>query len=500
MSLRVFAIVLLLTLAACTTQSQQTAIDRLHPCKGDEGPTDAYCGVLSVFENRETKTGRTIDLRIVVLPALSTDAKPDPLFFLAGGPGQGAAEMARPLRELFRRVQQDRDIVLVDQRGTGKSNPLRCKSDSDSLSELDESDQAAVDRLRNCLEKYDADPTQYTTSIAMDDLDDVRVFLGYDRVNIYGGSYGTRAALEYLRRHARHVRAIVIDGVAPPELRLPLFMARDAQRALDLLLAACDGDAACRERYPHLSPRVRALIERLDREPLKTRLVHPRTGIADDVTVKGSLIAGTIFGALYSPLASSLIPALVERAERNDFQGMLALAMINDGLVDNMAIGMQMSVLCAEDFPRISPEDARRASTGTVFGKHLVETRLKICGFWPKGKVEAAYYEPVKSSVPTLILSGELDPVTPPSWGELVSKTLPNARHVIVPGTGHGVLSTGCGMRLIREFLDRGTPDGLDGRCLEALKRPPFFTTPSGPDPAPATTPPAPSAPSPLRP
>jgi pimeloyl-ACP methyl ester carboxylesterase len=222
----------------------------------------------------------------------------------------------------------------------------------------------------------------------------------------------------------------------------------------------------------------------LEKKPVNARLTHPRTGVTDDVTVKGGLVAGTLFGALYSPLAASLIPAIVERAEQDDFQGMLALALMNDGLTDNMSIGMQLSVLCAEDFPRITPEEREREGNSTMFGEHLMETRMQACEFWPKGTVPADYYEPVQSAVPTLILSGELDPVTPPTWGDLAAKTLSNAKHLIAPGTGHGVLGTGCGMRLIRDFLDRGSVEGLDESCLASLKRPPFFLTPAGPDPS----------------
>jgi pimeloyl-ACP methyl ester carboxylesterase len=356
---------------------------------------------------------------------------------------------------------------------------------SDSLKEIDENDLTGVNRLKNCMQSLeaDADLRLYTTPIAMDDLDDVRAFLGYDKINLYGGSYGTRAALVYLRQHEPHVRAMIIDGVAPPDMRLPLFFARDAQRALDLLLADCEKDEQCRAQYPHLAQRLRGLVERLEKAPIKTRLVHPRTGVEDEVDVNAQLVSSTIFGALYSPLAASLIPALIERAERNDFQGMLALAMINSGLADNMAIGMQMSVVCAEDFPRISPEDIAAQTKTTIFGDRLLESRMKVCGFWPKGSVPAAYYEPVQSSVPALILSGELDPVTPPGWGETAAKTLPNSKHLVAPGTGHGVLGTSCGMRLIYDFIQKGSAEGLDSSCLKSLKRPPFFLTPAGPDP-----------------
>src|SRR5688572_974584 len=215
---------------ACGGGSGTLALDRLHPCTSADGPTDAYCGTLTVFENRAAKSGRQISLWVVVLPAVRPVAR-DPLVFLAGGPGQGAAQLARQIRAAFRTVQRTRDIVLVDQRGTGKSNPLNCRSDANSLREMTESSDAGLQRLKRCLDGYDADVRLYTTTIAMDDLDEVRVHLCYDRINLYGGSYSTRAALVYLRRHGQHVRTMILDGVAPMDMRLPVFTARDAQRA-----------------------------------------------------------------------------------------------------------------------------------------------------------------------------------------------------------------------------------------------------------------------------
>lgn len=479
----VFALLLFVAPLGCAKQQTQTAIDRLQPCKGDEGPTDAYCGRFRVFENRETRQGRTIDLKIVLLPALSSDAKPDPLFFLAGGPGQGAAQMGRMIKELFRRVQTTRDIVLVDQRGTGDSNPLDCTADTDSLRALNEGDELGLARLRKCLQIYDADPRLYTTTIAMDDLDDVRAHLGYGQINLYGGSYGTRAALVYLRQHEANVRSVILDGVAPTDMRLPLFFARDAQRALDKLLTDCEADEVCRSQYPRLAERTRALVARLEKEPARVRLTHPRTGIAEEVTIDAAFIANIVTSALYSPLLSSTIPELVKRAEANDFQGLLALALMSENAAENMSAGMQLSVICAEDYPRITPEDAARESAGSMFAGYLLTSRLKACEFWPKGTVPAAYYEPVSSSVPALVMSGDLDPVTPPTWGDAAAKHLKNARHIIVPGTGHGAIGTGCGVRLAREFIERGSAEALDTSCLQALKRAPFFLTPAGPDP-----------------
>jgi pimeloyl-ACP methyl ester carboxylesterase len=471
--------------AACNRAARPTALDRLHPCKSGEGLTDASCGTLTVFEDRAAGTGRTIDLNIVVLPALAADSKSDPLFFLAGGPGQGAAKMARSLRPLFRRVQTTRDIVLVDQRGTGKSNPMDCPSNDESLKQLSESDEAGLERIKTCLTELNvkADPRLYTTTIAMDDLDDVRAYLGYDQINVYGGSYGTRAALVYLRQHEPHVRTVVLDGVAPTDMRLPLFFARDAQRSLDRLVADCAADAVCAKKFPDLGPRIVALFARLSKAPAHVKLIHPRTGLAEEVDIDVRFIANALAGALYSPLMSSLLPELVIRAEANDFQGMLALAMMGESSSDEMSFGMQLSVVCAEDYPRIVPDEAQRASVGTVFAGHLLTARMKACEFWPRGAVDAAYYQPVTSAVPALVLSGEIDPITPPSWGQSVADHLSKSRHIIAPATGHGVLTSACGMKMIRQFIDAASVDGLDVSCVQSLRRPAFFLLPAGPDP-----------------
>ena len=470
-------------LYGCASGAAPSAIDRLHPCASEEGPTDAYCGTYTVYENRDARQGRTIDLRIVMLPALGNDARPDPVFFLAGGPGQGAAQLARGIREFFRRLQTQRDIVFVDQRGTGKSAPLNCANNTDALSLINESDEAALARLKTCMAGFDADLRLYTTSIAMHDLDEVRAYLGYDRINLYGGSYGTRAALVYLRQHEPHVRAVVLDGVAPTDMRLPLFFARDAQRALDRLFADCEADQACRTLYPDLAARTRRLFERLDKAPVRARLAHPRTGEVGEVTINTTFVGNIVFSALYAPMMSSLVPELLKRAEADDYQGLLALALMNETALDNMAIGMQLSVICAEDYPRITAADQARESEGTVFGAHLLTARLKACEFWPKASVPPAYYEPVRSDVPVLLLSGDLDPVTPPSWAEQVRPHLPNSRHYIVPGTGHGVLTTGCGTRLVRAFIER-PQERLDDSCVRTMARPPFFLSPAGPDPS----------------
>jgi pimeloyl-ACP methyl ester carboxylesterase len=474
----------LFVLSGCNQTRSIPVIDRLKPCTGYDTPVDAYCGTLKVFENRQTKQGRQLDLNIVVLPALRSDAQPDPLFFLAGGPGQGAAKLAKAVRTIFSGVQRERDIVLVDQRGTGKSNPLNCFEDEDeSLKALAQTPEQAIQTLKACQAKYDADLTQYTTTIAMDDLDDVRAFLGYEKINIYGGSYGTRAGLVYMRQHGDRVRAAILDGVAPTFMRLPLYFPRDAQRAFELLARDCAADAGCNTAYPNLLERMRALVARLEKEPPLVKVTHPRTGETAEIRIEARLVANVIVQALYSSTMMALVPAIVAAAERNDFQSMLALAGMSSSDDPNMSIGMQLSVICAEDAPRNTTDDLQKGAESTLFGKHIMSIQQAGCTFWPRGKVDDSFYEPVTSSIPTLVMSGEIDPVTPPTWGEQVAKTLSNSKHIVMPGTGHTPGGTGCGQRVMKSFIEKGTVDGIDTACVERVRRPGFFVTPAGPDP-----------------
>jgi pimeloyl-ACP methyl ester carboxylesterase len=474
------AFTMLLMAAACQ-RAGQSALDQLHPCRIAEGPPDAFCGTHRVFENRATRTGRTIDLKIVVAPALRRDPKPDPLFIFEGGPGGGAATLASLRIPMFRRFQTDRDVVLIDQRGTGESNPLDCSVDQED-DDLGSIDDYPVRRFRSCLDKLQADAAFYTTSIAMDDVDDVRRFLGYERVNLWGGSYGTRAALVYLKQHENSVRSVVLDGVAPPDMRIPLYMARDGQRALDRLIDDCAKDTSgCARAYPDLRATVAALWTHLAAKPRVT-FTHPRTGKPTTVHVSQRLIASIVFQSLYSPEITALLPQLLTDAATGNFQGLFALAFSTELPKGAMSEGLFLSVVCAEDMPRISQDDIARETAGRFIGSAMFDTRMKPCEFWPKGSVPADYYAPVASSKPVLLFSGEDDPVTPPSWGEHVKATLSNSRHIVVPGAGHITLMRGCVRDLVGTFLDTASVEGLQTACVNALSRPPFFTSYTGPE------------------
>jgi pimeloyl-ACP methyl ester carboxylesterase len=468
-----------LLLTACQS-AQRTVLDRLHPCDIAEGPPDAFCGQLQVFENRDTHAGRTIDLKIVVAPALRRDAQPDPLFVFEGGPGGGAATLAPYRVPMFRRFQIDRDIVLVDQRGTGASNGLDCTVDDGDRDDFRALDDYPVDRFRHCLDTLDADPRLYTTPIAMDDIDDVRAYLGYESINLWGGSYGTRAALVYLKRHEAHVRSVVLDGVAPTDMHLPLYMARDSQRALDRLIEDCARDVSCRQQFPDLAKTIRQLWTTLTTRPVVS-FTHPRTGQPERATVSQRLVAGIVFQALYVPEVAALLPRLLTDAAAGNYQGLFALAFSRDLPKGGMSDGMFLSVVCAEDLPRITPDDIARETAAGFIGTVMFDTQMRPCEFWPRGSVADDYYVPVASDRPVLIFSGADDPVTPPSWGEQVASHLPRSRHFVVPGAGHITFMRGCVPEMVAAFLQRASADDLDGSCLTALSRPPFFTSYTGP-------------------
>lgn len=465
--------------AACRPDPSEprTAIT-LARCRlaGLEAP--ALCGTHEVWEDRGSKAGRRITLHVAVIPARLRARDADPIFVLAGGPGQGAIALATQVVPLFSRLNDTRDVVLLDQRGTGESHPLDCEDSGDSLQSLFE-DAIPEKAVRECLEALDADPRHYTTAVAIEDLDEVRARLGYDKLNLWGGSYGTRVALEYLRRHGDRVRSVVLDGVAPAGMKLPLSFVADGEAALERLLEACAAEKHCRTTYPDLRETIGALRGRLARAPARVVIQDPRTGERQAVTVNENVFLSGIFRPLYVPELASLLPYGVASAASGDFNPLLAQNLeFADDVSENLSLGMHLSVICAEDVPRITPEDLEGLGR-SFFGRALIDDFIRACRVWPKGPVAADFYEPVRSDVPALVLSGGIDPATPPRHGAAVARTLPNAKHLVAPHLGHGVSAHGCAPRLIESFIRKASARELDASCLERIPRP-LFVLPLG--------------------
>jgi pimeloyl-ACP methyl ester carboxylesterase len=453
----------------------------LKPCKLPGIDEELLCGKLTVFENRVTHAGRTIDLNVVVVPALDSNQKEEPLFDLAGGPGEASTGSAEYYAKEGKEYRRHRDVVLVDQRGTGNSNPLnaprKTRNPQDYLTEMYPVEY--VKTMRQALEQR-ADLTQYTTSIAMDDLDDVRAWLGYERVNFFGISYGTRAVLVYMRQHSDRVRSAILMGVAPTYLKMPLHHARAAKRAMDLLLQECAADAACRQAFPQIQTEWEAVLERLGREPARVEYSPPDKSAKVIVEIQRDIFAEKLRNRMYSRESAARIPLIIHQAAQGDFSPFLKEAIPADKSVpDFIADGLYLSVTCAEDVPFIDQDEAAQANAGSPFGNYRVVQQTRACSMWPQGKIPDDYHEPVSSDIPVLIFSGNMDPVTPPERGEEVASHLPNSRHVIIAHGAHGIdglTNVECLDKLMLEFLSKGNARDLDTTCVERVLAPPFVT------------------------
>jgi pimeloyl-ACP methyl ester carboxylesterase len=442
----------------------------------------ALCGRYEVWEDRETKKGRRIALNVAVIPALAK-AKPDPVFLLAGGPGQAATEVPWMQMSWVKKMRRYRDIVLVDQRGTGASNPLDFIKPNEKIPFKELLKPGIRDlKVEKLIKGFDADLTKYTTDIAMDDLNEVKEALGYGKINLYGGSYGTRAALIYLRRHEDTVRSLVIDGVAPMEMKLVDVFAEDGERAMGLLLSHCENNEECKKAFPNLRQKLNELILNLKEKPAQVQLKHPRTGEPINVTVHVETLRMTLFTSLYDTLRSALIPLSIERAYEGDFSVFGALLEYGSGGAEQISHGMQKAVLCNEDLALLDGGAEDTGSDQRVFSRyHMVSSFKEYCDCFQGAAKPASYFDSVTSEVPTLVLSGELDPVTPPRWGEIASKNLKNSRHVVVPGMGHGVSTNGCVSNMIVEHIEDASTAGIETECIKEIKRFPIFLSNTGP-------------------
>ncbi len=445
---------------------------------------EAKCGTLTVPEDRSRPDGRQIDLNIAVIPAVSRNPQPDPLFFLTGGPGQAAAETYPQLSSAFETINRKRDIVLLDQRGTGKSNPLRCPMPENIDLTTTTTEEQRAQYAQDCIASLDADLRLYTTTIAMADLDAVRAAFGYDRINLYGVSYGTRAALTYLQQYPDHVRTVILDGVAPQDWDIGLYFARDGQHALDLLFDLCAADSACNDAFPNLRDEFDEMLKTLETRPVELTLNHPVTGQPTDVTLTRELAVATVRLLSYSPETASLIPLLIHTAQAgNDYRPLAAQLLVGGAaLASTMSDAMTYSVLCAEDV-RFTPEAAAQANAGSYVGNLVTDSLFDTCAEWPKGDVPENFKSPVVSDVPALLLSGEADPVTPPSNADHVAETLSYSLHIVVKGQGHNVIFRGCIPRLAADFIERGSADGLDTACVNDIQGMPFFVDFTGTTP-----------------
>jgi pimeloyl-ACP methyl ester carboxylesterase len=479
MNKAIFILVAVLISLQSASTVRQNAPKRLvlNDCTLEGVPGPAKCGTLEVYENRATKQGRMIGINVAVLPATGDKREPDPLVYFAGGPGSAATEDAQGIAEVFKKVREHRDLLFVDQRGTGKSNPLNCPffNPNDLQSYLGYF--FPIEDVRKCRPQLEAtaDLKLYTTDIAVDDMDEVRAALGYERLNLFGASYGTRAALTYLKRYPKRVRTATLQGVAPPNQYMPSDFPLGNERALQGILAECAADQACNAAFPNLKEETKSLLAQLIKGPVEVEVQRP--GANDRVKVKLSrdLAAEAIRYMMYSPVPASRVPLMIHLAAQGNFVPLTQTAIeYRKFLVGTGSNGMYLSVTCAEDLPWIKPGEGERMAENTFLGDYRLRQQREACALWPRADIAKDYADPVRSDVPVLILTGEWDPVTPPSNGDATAKNLKNSLHIIVPHGAHGLgglENIDCVLRIATEFIERGTTSGIDTACVKTVRR-----------------------------
>lgn len=464
------------------------------PCRVPGLANEVRCGVVQRPLDPARPTGPMIEVHFMVAPAVARRRLPDPVFLLAGGPGQSAIDVAPAVLPLFARLNNRRDIVFVDQRGTGRSAPLVCDEPHHvPLAEPADTD-AQLARLRRCLSRLQTLPPLasaddlrfFTTPIAMQDLDAVRARLGAERINLVGASYGTRAALDYARQFPAHLRRSVLDGVAPADMVLPVSGGIDTQTAFDALIADCERSPACRSAHPTLRADWTALLAGL---PKPVSAVHPLSGRRERFTLDADRLLGAVRGPLYAPSLAAGLPQAISEAAQGRYEALLGLsaAVSSSGRGNTLAAGMHFSVLCAEDGPRlpssVPPESAASRAAASARPAPFVDLAMRLyrraCSFWPRGTVPDAFYRIPAAVTPALLLSGGLDPATPPRHADRVARSLgPKARHLVVPNAGHGLMGVGCVREVMSRFIDAADDAAalaVDASCVEGLPRPLAF-------------------------
>jgi len=449
---------------------------------GTNYTASARCGSYDVPENPADPDGRNITLNIAVAQATGSTTEPDPVFFFAGGPGQAATETWVMIRSTLRQIRKTRDIVMIDQRGTGKSNKLACTSEV----EEDLNQEIDLDLIRSetekCLAELDGDPRFYTTTIAMGDYNRVREAMGYDKINLMGVSYGTRAAQVYLREYPGTVRTVTLDSVVPMQLALGQEHAPMLDQSVAAVFKDCAGDETCNALYPGHADELNTLFAQLRAEPQDISMINPVNGKLQQVRLTADTLGVAIRFLSYSSETQALIPLLVHEALTTGDLSRLAsqATLVMSGLNEMLSRGMELSVLCSEDYPHI---DLSADYSNTLMGNLFLTIIELQCTVWPKGEVPQDFHTPVSSDLPVLLMSGERDPVTPPRYASQAAETFSNSLNLVARGQAHSVMKNVCLRKITTAFIEKGGIEDLDTSCVEDIRPAPFFTSLLGPDP-----------------
>jgi len=477
-------LLLFLLLALSKVQGQNL---NLGECNKEENKNvifGAECGYIRLPENHQNANSKQLDIYMMRLPAIRSSDKP-PIFFIAGGPGQASTALAPIMRHRFSKLLIERDFIFVDQRGTGKSSALECDSNELEYINLsfEEVQTISIAQQEKCLAKYTVDLTRFSTPYAVNDLDEVRQALNYDKIFLWGGSYGTRVALEYLRTRPQVLAGAILDGVAPINLQLPANSENDASRSLERIFATCERRTACQQALPDLKQRWLTLLASLMQQAQTVELKHPRTEALESVYIDDATLSAWVRLALYSREAIPILPYAIDQATEGDYSKLFSLVAISFDSFPELSEGLFSTVVCAEDYQY----GARKGNNVSQAGDTLIRLPMarqmdKLCKIYPKGDVPSDYFKGFRTAVPTLFLSGEFDPVTPPKWAESIERQFENQQHIIVSGGHHIVSGLGCIPGLISDFVQNPSRiDELETDCVNFIKPIRFFIDGAGP-------------------
>lgn len=433
-------------------------------------------GTYHVFEDRAAGAGRKIPLYIAVTPALDRSNLKEPIFMIDGGPGLGVSHWAFFFTEIDSLYRRYHDLVYVDVRGTGQSSPLHCHELQTKSTLQDHfEDPFPVDDLDACLNRY-ADSVNfnnYNTQFIVDDLDEVRAWLGYDKINLFGLSYGGKVALSYMDQYPHSIHRVVLQSPSLPTSNNQLLRATWSQQALDKLFDKCLKDSACHKAFPDIKSEFLQVQARI-----KNELVVAQFGPGTDDTISLSWhpIAHKIYSLLYTDSGYRRLPFLIHEAYKGNYEPFLDEFHSSQEPAVRFADGMFLSVICAESI-RIDADASNIHNT--FLGDYIYQTRLAACNLWPVTDKSSAFSEPVTSEIPTLIISGALDPVTPPETAREILRHLKNGRHIIAPHMAHvftELSNIECFDTYVVAFF-AGTEGAMDKGCFESMTPKPFQIT-----------------------
>lgn len=453
----------------------------------------AKCTTLDVPLNPQAPEQGSVSLSVARIESRQRSGNTDAFTLIAGGPGQSAIESYPAVAFAFRHILRTRDLILIDQRGTGNSSPLNCPQQDESTTldaglDLKSDPQEIAQHASTCLQSLDADPQWFTTSVAVQDLENVRTQLGISEWNLYGISYGTRVATHYLRRYPEAVRTVILDAVVPPEVSLGPDIAALAQDALEHIFARCEADNGCNAAFGNLTESTLMLLEELESNPRSITYEDVATGQLTSRDFTAEHLAVTLRLLSYSSQTAAILPSMLFEAINNNNLAPLARQadMQSSSLGNSMSTGMHHAVICTEDVPFFTTntdtsasEPVRRSYLGTA----VISAIEATCSAWPPGIIDDDFKQPLISDKPVLVLSGGADPITPPAYGEQLVSTLNNAKHIVNEAQGHMQAPFGCMPILMAQFVDMAEASALQTDCLERLQPTPFFVDANGPLP-----------------